>query len=315
MIKICPFMLGDESKVLSLFEDCFSKSLASELWRWRFKDNSHGEAIIELAWDNEVLAGHYAISKCNLSICNEDVSSGLSGTTMTHPTYRGLGLFPKLAGSTYDQMRKEKMVAVWGFPNVNSHRGFVKDLKWKNIYEIPTFRMIISDASACSNVSDNVREMSTIDERFDILWHKAKQHYNIISKRDSAHLKWRYLDHPDIQHRLLVFINQEEILGYVVFKKYGNELQILDILTINNWEIGRALMQNVINIAVKDKCDAVSLWLNVTDPLHLVLEQFGFRNSTPITYFGGLVLNSPGNNVDFYDYRSWYFSMGDSDVY
>lgn len=61
----------------------------------------------------------------------KDYHTGLSGTTMTHPEYRGKGLFPVLARSTYARMKAANMAMVWGFPNAMSHRGFVRNLNWE----------------------------------------------------------------------------------------------------------------------------------------------------------------------------------------
>jgi len=48
--------------------------------------------------------------------------------------------------------------------------------------------------------------------------------------------------------------------------------------------------------------------------LHHALEKIGFKPEGPVTYLGGLVLN-PAIDKSFYDFRGWYFTMSDSDVF
>jgi hypothetical protein len=70
-----------------------------------------------------------------------------------------------------------------------------------------------------------------------------------------------------------------------------------------------------VQIARQASLSAVSLWLNVSHPLHWRLEKVGFRNSEPITYFVGRVLQPALSEAIVLDYRNWYLTMGDSDVY
>ncbi|MBC7399373.1 MAG: GNAT family N-acetyltransferase [Mucilaginibacter sp.] len=49
-----------------------------------------------------------------------------SADTMTHPGYRNMGLFTKLANLTYALCKQEGICFVFGFPNQNSLPGFIK---------------------------------------------------------------------------------------------------------------------------------------------------------------------------------------------
>ncbi len=90
-------------------------------WEWRFRDNPAGHGIIELCWAGDALVAHYAVTNLTMSIHGQSLNVGLSGTTMTHPAYRGMSLFQMLARSTYNRMLKINM-PVWGFPNSMIHR-------------------------------------------------------------------------------------------------------------------------------------------------------------------------------------------------
>lgn len=314
-LKTHSYQTGDEVHILELFHQSYGRDLSAQSWTWRFRDNSAGPGIIYLSWDGDILAAHYAVTSVVLRINGQDWLTGLSGTTMTHPNYRGHGLFPELARRTYAHMAKSGMALVWGFPNVLSHRGFVRNLKWIDIYEIPALHLSLTSRLSLPAPSGNVVELDRFDERFDYLWDHVKDDYLIIPKRDRKHLEWRYVQNPAERYQILACIKAESVLGYAVFKRYQEELQVVDILAVQDIDVGMQLISRVARIGLEASAVAVSLWLNVTHPLHHALEKLGFRNGEPITYFGGLALQPDLPVAELYDFRNWYLTMGDSDVF
>ena len=314
-LEIRPYQPGDESHILALFHQSYGRYLDKQTWAWRFQDNPAGPGVIDLSWDGDVLAGHYAVSSVVLRINGHDRLTGLSGTTMTHPNYRGRGLFPILARRTYTRMAQSDMAIVWGFPNWASHRSFVRDLDWINIWEVPTFRLSLTGRLSLPAVRDNVVELEEFDDRFDHLWEWVKDDYQVIVKRDRRHLQWRYVQNPTEQYRILAYLDAQDLLGYAVLKRYKEELHVVDILALRDPGVGEQLIYRAAQVALEDSALALGLWLSVTHPLHWALERLGFRNEGPVTYFGGLVLRPDLVGTTVYDYQKWYLTMGDSDVY
>ncbi|HEY9534061.1 MAG TPA: GNAT family N-acetyltransferase [Mucilaginibacter sp.] len=72
----------------------------------------------------------------------KSILAAQSADTMTHPGYRGLGLFTRLANHTYALCKLEGVCLVFGFPNQNSLPGFMNKLNWHSTevmerFEIP----------------------------------------------------------------------------------------------------------------------------------------------------------------------------------
>ncbi len=312
-IQFRPYMPGDESKILQLFEQSYKRSLSLNFWKWRFAQNPAGAGMIQLAWDGDTLAAHYAITQIELCVDGQTVKSGLSGTTMTHPNYRGKGLFPKLAELTYRQMEQNGLLLVWGFPNSMSHRVFVTDLAWRDIYEVPFFRAQVVDIQKLPN-PHSVLSLDSFDARFDELWATQKHQHRVIGRRDYHQLKWRFTDNPTENYQLLASISGGELYGYLVYKRYQEELQIVDMLS-RDVDSALELIAQVVKLAQETNAGSVALWLPLNHELHRALEKCGFLPAAPITYFGARVFSS-GQAVDVtYDYHSWFMTMGDSDVY
>lgn len=316
-LDIRPYREGDEKKILELFSLTFGgRQLPLRYWQWRFRDNPSGSGIIQLGWDHDLLAVHYAVTTLSMCINGWTCLAGLSGTTMTHPAYRGRGLFPILARRSYHEMANRDMAMVWGFPNTMSHRGFICDLGWQDIYEVPMLRLQLANHKQVSAATLNgVFELYSANKRFDRFWARIHKDYDIIVCRDSTYINWRYFSNPIEKYHLIALVDREEIKGYAVFKHYQDELQVVDLLIAKNEiEIGKSLMAFIVSQAIDAKLKSISLWLNVVHPFHHTLEKMGFRPEGPITYWGGLVLH-PDCDESLYDFRRWYFTMSDSDVF
>jgi hypothetical protein len=301
---------SDRDATIRLFREAYSRRLAPRVWEWRFLRNPAGKGIIELAWDGTTLAGHYAVSPVRMRIRGRDVLAALSGTTMTHSGYRGLGLFPLLARRTYERARRAGHMLVMGFPNKNSHRGLVRDLTWKDVHEVPKFAASVSAIGQVGH-DPGIVELTRFDPRFDRLWDEVKDDCPISVIRDRRYLQWRYVDNPEDRYRIFACEDRRTIAGYVVAKRYEKELHIVDILC-RDADTGVRLVRRVARVASKAGLQVVSMWLNPGLELHRELERVGFQPCALVTYFCVLRL---GPAVRPYDFRDWYLTMGDSDVY
>jgi len=314
-LAIKSYKQGDEYAILKLFEDTFGKQMSMDYWQWRFMGNPTRKAIIDMAWDNDVLASHYSVSPVILSVQGMEYTTGLSGTTMTHPDYRRRALFPTLAERTYARMASEGMAMVWGFPNNTfSHRRIVRDLEWEDIHLVPNFRKLLTEGRPFPEPTNNLIELANVDARFDLLWSQAKGKYRILAKRDMSYLNWRYERNPMHEYTLFGHVTDDLLLGYAICKHYLNDIDLVDILSMDD-AVGFDLVCGVAKWATARKAEAINMWLNFTTPLYRKLEGFGFYNGEPITYFGGRILQSKPDGSEIYNFKNWHLTMGDSDVY
>jgi hypothetical protein len=282
-------------------------------WEWRFLRKPAGKGLVELAWENEILAGHYAVSPVRMRVRGNDVLAALSGTTMTHPQYRGAGLFPLLARRTYARARQAGQMLVMGFPNRYSHRGLIRDLGWRDVGEVPKFAAMVSDIGPVRE-DPGIVELKRFDRRFDQLWNEAKDVHPISVVRDRCYLQWRFAENPESDYRIFACKVGRRIGGYAVAKRYRKELHVVDILCLDA-DIGVRLVRRVALAAVRLGLSAVSMWLNPELELHRELERLGFQPGAPVTYFCVLPLRTVVLSRGACDFRNWYLTMGDSDVY
>lgn len=97
-----------------------------ESFRHWYLENPSGRAISFNAFDGDKMVAHYVCIIKQLLIEGRVVNGILSMATVTHPNYRGRGLFKTLAKLTYDYARENGYEFVIGVANSNSFPGFMK---------------------------------------------------------------------------------------------------------------------------------------------------------------------------------------------
>ncbi len=301
-----PFRPGDENAILTLFKTAFGKTMSKEYWNWRYRDNPVDAPMIELAWDGDTLAAHYAVSPVPLMIGRETAKAALSMTTMTHPDYQGLGLFPQLAERLYDRLSKQGYRMVFGFPNSQSHRTFVQHLGWQDMAPVPQMSARIDDMKFPDTPG---RSFAQVDRFSDWLPSIAPSPAKVSLGRDIAYYNWRMLEEPEKTYRIGV-AGGDGALGLAVFKRHEDAVDLVELAATPE-TIG-ALIGSVAAIAREDGATRLNTWLPVFDPMFPALEKVGFEPSGPITYMGARVFGSGGDLVDS---RQWSVRMVMSDVF
>lgn len=312
-VELRPYRSGDEAAICDLFEMVFGRPLSSAFWRWRYCDHPGGGPYAELAWDGNLLVGHYAVSASPLAVDGAFRKAALSMTTMIHPDYRGQRLFENSAARLYARLVADGFVAVYGFPNANSHRGFISRLEWQNIYEIPTLSLTLAPGTVPRSVPGQVATAAEFDAAFDTHWDAVKTNYRVWAWRDAAHLRWRYSENPEERYTAAAWRENGMILGYVVTKIYhGSSLDIVELFACED-SVARGLVDWAIAEASSKGISSISMWSPVHSPIRITLESLGFTAGAPVTYFGARSFEELP--FDLSDYRNWNFAMCDSDVF
>lgn len=317
-MEIKDYKSGDEIAILELFELSFGRKLSFDFWKWRFLSNPEKKIMIKLMWDKDELVGHYAVSPVTLSVGQEKILSALSMTTMTHPGYSGRGIFTDLAEALYEQESKvSNLKAVWGFPNTNSHYGFIKNLKWKNLEQIPTFTL---DCAKLKSIDfSSIKVVGEFCNEHVVSQIKSYSSDSIKVNKSLEYLNWRYLQNPVNKYDLFEFTSGTEKYFAVtkVFSSFIDKNRYeVDLLELS-FPADHDLLLQLLN-AIKEYYSShniwrINLWLSLHDDKHILLEKIGFVNTLPITYSGIRVLDQKLKSLETAD--NWSYSMGDSDVY
>lgn len=315
-MEIRDYKIGDEHQILELFEIVFKQKLSLENWLWRFRDNPAGKHLIKLMWEGDKLIGHYAVSPVYMNVDDQKVLTAHSLTTMTHPAYGGKGIFKQLSLALYEDIENNlNCKAVWGFPNNNSHYGFIKRLNWSNLAVIHTLGLDPKKIQK-KDIKFKVKEI----DRF------VESHVNFINKqiikfgkifvlKDLFYLNWRFINKPNANYKCYEFQSASS-KAIVIVKFYQTKNQKHDLNIIDCYMDDYEEIQNYIGFIINNsklKIEKVTLWKSLFDPNHLSLEKQGFAPTLPQSYISARIHHSAPNS--FSDFRNWNFSMSDSDVF
>ena len=300
--------------IIALFRESYRRDFPDRAWTWRFVDAPAGSGIVALVSDGGRLASHYAATPVGFSVDGRDALTALAGMTMTGPAYRGQGLFQQAAGTAYAEMRRRGMRFVWGFPNSQIHRQRRRDLGWSTIAEVPMLRLRPGASWQPKRQPRPTQPARSIGPAFDALWQRVRGRHRLIARRDAGYLNWRYLLNPTTEYRVFTIGAGDAIDGYGVVKLHQGELQIVDLLADDDATFVD-LVAATIRLAQAEDRPSVALWYNVHDARHLLLEGLGFVNDAPVTYLAGKPLGDDDAQPPWLDYRHWYLTMGDSDVF
>jgi len=316
-MEIKSYSAGDEKFILELFQQSFGKPMSQEFWKWRYGSNPFSkDKMIYLMWDGDSLAGHYAISPVELNVGESKVMTGLSMTTMTHPNYVGKGIFTTLADQLYNFIEKQYNVkAVWGFPNLNSHYGFVNKLAWKDIGVIHTLCLYSSNVKF--KYHDYFIKNYFEDKHAEKL---VTPTFKVSVNKTANYLNWRYFQNP-VNDYYLIEVKNNDHWSFVVIKVFDSfkvkgkkEIDILEIGTEDSKSI-IDLVGGIIKFCDDRNIDwlAINTWLNIVDERHSILERMGFILDSPVSIISHRLFHESAHNM--LNIGDWNFSMGDSDVY
>lgn len=113
-----------------LYNLCFRKNISPDWFHHKYDTENLGVKYIGfLAIHQNNIAAFYGVIPCLVILEGKEILAAQSADTMTHPDYRGQGLFVTLARKTYELARNSGIRFLFGFPNQHSQPGAVK-LGW-----------------------------------------------------------------------------------------------------------------------------------------------------------------------------------------
>lgn len=304
-------------RLQELFAAAFGRSVPAGLLEWRYLHNPVGDILDLVArLPDDSLAASYSVAPVAMTFRGQALKSGISMTTMTAPDYAGRGLFTKLAAMLYEQMLARDYDLVWGFPNANSHPGFVSKLQWRDVYEIPTMSLDLEKVNVARLPADarEVRLDSGLELDYSGITRSGSDQLMVLRSRD--YLRWRYANHPENDYSVYCVAGGEQVSSYCITKVYqASVIDIVDLIVASREEM-LLLLGKVIDVARKSAIKRIDCWAPRHHFCHSVYEKVGFRLQAPITYLGVRMLSAKHAAWgDVCNYSNWYLQMGDSDVF
>lgn len=312
---------GDEYEILTLYKQVNEREMTLAHWKWKFAKNPFGKSVIKLMFDNNKLIGFYVVIPMNVQVERNLVKAALSVNTMTHPDYRGQGIFAYLGEKAYQVCEQKGVKFVYGFPNSNIYQSRIKKLEWKGLGKMSVLQKNLEIRGDVVSRAKNICEIDKFDISVNSLWEKVRGNYLVMVPRTMDFLNWRFVQHPTTEYSKYIFADKgNEVVGYVVLKIYarGDEAKghIMDMLCINEKDVVKCLLRFSYDYFIKRGIRSLSCWMPDVSFYTQVLKEEGFARGEFETYFGVKTLDKQDEllrNVEQLD--NWHLTMCDSDVF
>lgn len=142
-----PGTAEDAPALRELFQVVFGHDRGEEHHSWKFDANPAGPPVLAVAEDEGRLVGQYALWPVRLAVGSEVLLGAQSLDTMTHPDYRGQGMFTTLAKEAMTFAADRGVEVLFGFPNSASYPGFVTKLDWDHTGDVPHHSRVLRPSS------------------------------------------------------------------------------------------------------------------------------------------------------------------------
>ncbi len=241
----------DREGVRALARVCFPDSDIAEpgYLDWQYDQNPSGQVYELITKNPEMVTGHCAAIPLRYKIGPQIRMGSAAVNVMTHPDYRGRGIFIILHKEVFERCRQEGSSFTFGFSNEYSHKNCLRRLDYQEMGRFPLWilpfdlnrimkssqpkrgilmRSIASAANpfwrrglAALNLrlkdrSVQIEKVVTFTEEFDRFWHKVKPDHTNILIRERAYLQWRFTNHPTRKYDVFTARSRGEMRGYLV---------------------------------------------------------------------------------------------------
>lgn len=313
---------SDISDICKVFNYVYKdRPFQEDYIKWRFFDTPFNKNYNLIAYDQGIPVGHAALCPRELFVNGDIGWAAQSLGSVISPGFQKAGLYTKMAEIIYDKAMEDGVGFIWGFPNNNSHYGRKTKLNWEDIYEIPTKQLMLNKArlkgqklqADVFNVSIDCLDPGETLEKFS----------KIYFLRTKKYFEWRYVKNPRHEYFCYTIKGKYELKTYLIYKIYetqtGKFVDIVDFEAFSLEDFSQMLLKLIFELLEKGGFSGVNLWLNTNHEFSPITEKFGFINITPITFFacyspclaGGSFKGCAGLS----DYKKWFITMGDSDLF
>ena len=248
--RIRGYRLGDEEAIVDLYRDTFEDELSVRRWSWRYLDNPLGGPRISLAFSpSGDLVGHYCAYPMRWAGLPDAVPAVTHqvGDTMTRRDARGVGRGPTslLARSSrhfYLSACRDRVAFNYGFHSGNIQKFSTRFLG-SNVVEDTPYRELAPGARLGRSSGlgrpfglgrryriRRLTDPAQIDAEFDDLFERVKERYGLLIERSSSYLRWRYLDQPEAEPRLLAAYRRDQLVGWIVVAQHDDRVDWGDAL-------------------------------------------------------------------------------------
>lgn len=348
------YEMEDKESVFALKEAVDGSPFDEQLWNWKFESGPISAAKIYVADYDGIIVGLRAFIIEGLKVMDEFWTAGLGVDIMVCPHFRRYSIASKMAEEAFNRMNAEGTHILIGFPNEAAYQVYRRKRPyWRHVCSIPLLvkplnvnglfdkyvrnvflrNLIKLPAQIVTKLllgerlrkaeGISIREIYSLDSRFDDFWREASKGYNIGLIRDSKFLNWRFVNKPGEEYFIFAAEKDKKILGYIVLKNaemFNLSLGlIVDVLTLAPDHVMDSLISKAIEHFKKQKVDVIGCLMLKQTPYFKTIKRAGFVSvpkalSRKEFYFGVQVKPSVLPDEIVNNPTNWFLTWADIDI-
>jgi len=338
-----------------LYELCFEQEQGETTLCWRYDANPHGRAVslLTVTGAGEAISGYACSPRRVLALGEERTAAtvGQTGDVMTHPKWRGKGVFSALDRAAMAETERRGWPVVFGLPNRKSEPIFTGKLGWLAVGRIRPWTFVLTpDAGARRERMRAGRlasamvpwtywrgmmrrgklqaraagKASTVpiakfSAEVDDISREVERRFPWMVRRDHAYLNWRFIDAPSGLFRAHgVYEPSGALRGYAVVQlpRSGEAVGFLvDVLALDDVALAAAV-DSALGHLLKAGASVARAHAMVGSWWERQLRNAGFRAHKPADFKVVIAyVHDPASPLAAAakDPSTWYFTDGDRD--
>ena len=310
----------DEEKVLELWKAAFQNDIQFALWRWKYIENPYETAILVCENSKGMPVVLYGGIPYNAIFCGREVVMIHLSDIMSHPDYRGSGLFIHTANAYFSQFGEmDKTVVMYGFPGKYHFDIGVKYLQYSPLGQGAAFFKADARSVKCKKglISGRIDLCYSPDSCFDEIWRHSSKAYPLSVVRDSAYVAWRYFNHPEKKYEVWRYRSRfrKEWQAFVVLQVEDGKAVVVDMLIPDSQRLFCDFFGNIAAMLVDRGIESIETWMPADHFLSDFFSNCCFNKmQEPIGIIPTIRLFDDSLDMNW-ACSNFYYTMGDGDLF
>lgn len=347
-----PFEIREESletaraDAIAVLEATREHAVDDSRFQWLYCDNPDGPAVLWAIRETETgeMAGFTVALPRRMLVDGVQRMAWNGADFSILPRFRTLGLALKLRRAAKEGVDAGRVDFLYAHPNermavihakvghqpVGNMVRYAKVLKTAPYLEQrvrnraltavgaaladPLLRFAGAETRHRAKCDTHLLESGQFDQRFDDLFESAAPTEGVIGVRDCKYLNWRYSANPLAEYQVLVAETEGELCGYAVLSSDGITASMKDIFPMDNRQVARDLLSEIVRHARRSGLNSVSFTLLAENPLVSILSEFGFRIRSETSQMFSYAAESCDFTNGGPPAGPWWITVGDRDV-
>jgi len=296
---------------------------AAERFDWLYRDTGASDAQTWLAVESESrrVIGCGSVFRSNRSFRGQIVAAGVPAVFFVDREHRLAGAALGIQRAVLGGGCRSGLDVFVGKPN-RSARAICDRVGYRPVGDLQEWVRVVwgdDSLSASPRAADYADEIvSAADERFDLLWDRAKKHYPMAAQKTAAFLNWRYAGFKE-NYRFYCVVRRDDrrLVGYVVFYAMADGGVVTDLLCEE--PSGPVLHNLLLGFCSRMKSEG-HMWVNLfytgMPAFEDQVEAIGFRRGkhkvTLLAYVNPDA--DAGFRSDMLDKNNWLIFAGEMEV-